>query len=212
MAAKKRPGERWLTLAPNAIWEEHETPEDDTYVPKDGIILGWSVLVVKASMYKIICHVKFGTQEKNTWAALTGWEVTFVQAMGDYTNVLENSLLQIAHLFLHQFSELFNAEHAKESCVEPEVIKPESIFIDASVSNTKVASRFTKLKHSITLLNKALQSKPKPQQPLRRKTTPEEGVGSSRPLSIRKPRPIPADSRRGTPMETPAESEESHAV
>jgi hypothetical protein len=208
MAAKKRPGERWFTLAPNAIWEEHETPEDDTYIPKDGIVLGWSVLVVKASVYKIICHVKVGDKDKNTWAALTGWEVTSVQAMGDYTDVvLENSSLQIAHLFFHQFSEPFDAEHAKESCVEPEVIKPESIFIDASVSNTKVASRFTKLKHALTLLNKALQSKPKPQQPVRRKATPEEGAGSSRPLSIRKPKPVPADSRRGTPTETPAESE-----
>ena len=40
--------------------------------------------------------------------------------------------------------------------VEPETIKVEAIFIDGSVTNTKVASMFTKLKHAITVLNKAL--------------------------------------------------------
>jgi hypothetical protein len=136
-----------------------------------------------------------------------GWKVTSVQPMGDYLDiVLENSALQITHLFMHQFSEPFNAEYAKKSCVEPDVIKPESIFIDASVSNTKVASRFTKLKHAITLLNKALQSKPKPQQLVRRKTTTKEGAGSSRPQSMRRLQPVPADSRRTTPSATHADS------
>jgi hypothetical protein len=50
------------------------------------------------------------------------------------------------------FLEPFYVEHAKEFCIELDVIKPEAIFIDASVSNTKVASRFTKLKHAITFL------------------------------------------------------------
>ena len=208
MAPKKRPGERWFGLAPDTLWQEHETPEDDSYSPKDGLVLGWSIQVVKASLYKMIFVVKVGTVEKHTWATLTGWEVASVQALGDYTDViLENSAVQNAHMFMHQFAEPFDALYANESCVEPEVIKPETIFIDASTSNTKVSSRFTKLKHAITVLNKALQSKTKSQQPVRRKATTEEGAGSSRPQSVRKPRPVPADSRRTTPSETPADSE-----
>ena len=45
MAQKKRPNDRWFELTPNTIWEEHETPQDDTYVPKHGV-LGWSMQVV----------------------------------------------------------------------------------------------------------------------------------------------------------------------
>src|SRR6202022_1047683 len=100
----------------------------------------------------------------------------------------------------------FDIIYAKETCVEPETIKPEAIFIDGNVTSTKVASRFTKLKQAITVLNKALQGKPKT-QPVRRKATTEEGVGSSRPQTVRKPRPVPADSRRTTPSETQADRE-----
>ena len=32
-----------LILAPDHLWEEYETPQDDSYVPKDGIVLAWSV-------------------------------------------------------------------------------------------------------------------------------------------------------------------------
>lgn len=208
MAQKKRPGERWFQLAPELLWKEHETTEDDSYVPKDGIVLAWSLLVVKASQYKMVFVAKVGTPEKHTWATLARWEVTLVQALGDCVDViLENSAVQNAHKTMHLFSEPFNAMYAKDNCVEHEVIKPESIFIDASTSNIKVASKFTKLKQAITVLNKALQSKPKSQQPVRRKATTEEGVGSSRPQSVRMPRPVPADSRRTTPSATPADSE-----
>ena len=207
MALKKRPGERWFMLAPEMIWQEHETPEDDSYVPKDGVLLGWSIQVVKTSIYKIIFVLKIGTVERHTWANLTGWEVASVQSLGDYVDViLENTNVQNAHMFMHQFAEPFDATYVKETCVEPDVIKPESIFIDGSTSNTKVSSRFTKLKHAISVLNKALQTKTKSQQPVRRKATTEEGAGSSRPQSVRKPRPVPVDSRRTTPSETPADS------
>ena len=165
-------------------------------MPKDGIVLSWSVQVVKASQFKLLFVVKVGTHEQHTWATLTGWEVASVQTLGDHVDViLENSAVQNVHMFMHQFSEAFDPLYAKETCVEPETIKPEAIFIDGSVTNTKVASRFTKLKHAITVLNKALQSKPKTQQPLRRKATTEEGAGSSRPQTVRKPRAVPADSR-----------------
>ncbi len=208
MAQKKRPGDRWFQLAPEYLCTEHETPEDDSYVPKAGKdVIGWSFVVVKAAQYKILFAVNVGTREKNTWSTLTGWEVTSVQPLGDYVDVvLENSAVQNAHMFMHQIVEPFDAVQAKESCVEPEVIKPETIFIDTSVSNTKVASRFTKLKQAITVLNKALQNKPK-SAPVRRKSTTEEGAGSSRPLTVRKPRPVPSDSRRTTPTATPAVSE-----
>lgn len=205
MAPKKRPGDRWFQLAPEEIWQEHETPQDDTYVPKPSTIIAWSIQVVKSSYYKMIFVVKAGTVDKFTWASLTGWEITSVQALGDYVDVvLENSAVQNAHLFLHQVLEPFDALFAKEKCADPDVVKPDSIFLDASVSNTKVASRFIKLKHAVTVLNKAIEAKP---QQVRRKATTEEGAGSSRPLSVRKPRPVPADSRRATPLATPADSE-----
>src|ERR1700738_3038953 len=163
MAPKKRPGERWFGLAPDTLWQEHETPEDDSYSPKDDLVLAWSIQVVKTSLYKMIFVVKVGTVENHTWATLTGWEVASVQSLGDYTDViLENSAVQNAHMFMHQFSDPFDTLYVRESCVEPEVIKPETIFIDGSTSNTKVSSRFTKLKHAITVLNKDLHSKTKP--------------------------------------------------
>ena len=152
--------------------------------------------------------VKVGTSEKNTWAPMTGWEVTSVQALREYMDVvLDNSAVQNAHMFMGQFSEPFDSQYAKETCIEPEEIKPESIFIDGSVLNTKVANRFTKLKHVITVLNKALQSKPKPQTTVRRKSTTKEGAGSSRPQMVRKPRPVPLDSKKMSITTTPAVSE-----
>ena len=162
MAPKKRPGERWFMLVLGELYQEYETPQDDSYVPKDGLILAWSVQVVKASQYKLLFVLKVGTHEQHTWATLTVWEVASVQALGDHVDaILENSAVQNVHMLMHQFSKAFDPLYAKDTCVEPKTIKPEAIFIDGSVSNTKVASRFTKLKHAITVLNKALQSKPK---------------------------------------------------
>ena len=207
MAPEKRPGERWFMLARDVLWQEHETPQDDSYVPKDGVVLAWSIQVVKTSIYKIIFVLKVGTAKKHTWATLTGWEVALVHSLVDYVDViLENTAVQNAHMFMHQFIKPFDATYAKETCVEPNVIKPESIFIDGSTSNTKVSSMFTKLKHAISVLNKALQTKTKSRQTVRRKATTEEGAGSSTPQSVRKPQPVPADSRRTTLSETPADS------
>ena len=72
MAPKKRPGERWFILAPDKLWQEYETPEDDSYVLKDGLVLAWSVQVVKASQFKLLFVVKLGTVEQHTWATLMG--------------------------------------------------------------------------------------------------------------------------------------------
>ena len=81
----------------------------------------------------MIFVVKVGTVEKHTWATLTGWKVASVQSLGDYTDViLKNSAVQNAHMFMHQFTEPFDALYAKESFVKPDVIKPETIFIDGS--------------------------------------------------------------------------------
>ena len=130
-----------------------------------------------------------------------------VQALREHVDViLENSAVQNVHMFMHQFTEAFDPLYANETCVEPETIKPEAIFIDGSTSNTKVASRFTKLKQAITVLSKALQNKPKAQQPVRQKATTEEGAGSSSPQYVRKPREVPADSRRTSTTSTPADS------
>ena len=108
--------------------------------------------------------------------------------------ILKNSAVQNVHMFMHQFFEPFNPVYAKETCVEPKTMKLEAIFKDGSVSNTKVASRFTKLKHAITVLNKVIQSKPKTHQPVRQKATTKEGVGSSRPQTVKKSRAVPIDS------------------
>jgi hypothetical protein len=78
-------------------------------------------------------------------------------------------------MFMHQFVEPFDLDYAKDTCIEPKTLKPKAIFIYGSVSNSKVASRFTKLKNAITVANKALQTKPKG-QPVRRKATTEEGA------------------------------------
>lgn len=208
MAPNKRPGERWFKEAPEAIWQEHETPKDDSYVPKEGTVMAWSFLVVKTSQYKIVFVVKVGTPEQNGWTTLSGWEVASVVGLGEYIDVvLENSAVQNVHMFMHEIAEPFDPEHVKETCIDPDVIKPESIFIDASISGTKVASRFTKLKIAVNAINKTQQSKSKSQQPVRRKATTEEGAGSSRPQTVRKPRPVPTDSRRTTPTATPADSE-----
>ena len=208
MPPKKRPGERWFKPAPDAIWQEHETPKDESYVAKEDLVIAWSFLVVKAAQFKILLVLKVGTEGQHAWATVTGWEVASVQALGEHVDViLENSSLENAHIFMHEQAEPFDPVYVKESCAEPDIVKPDTIFIDAIISNTKVATRFTKLKQAINAINKAQQSKSKSQQPVRRKATAEEGAGSSRPQTVRKPRPVPADSRRTTPTATPADSE-----
>ena len=138
---------------------------------------------------------------------MTGWEVESVHALGGHVDVItESPSQQTAHVFMHEFVEHFDPVYLIESCAEPNVVKPETIFRDAVVSGTKIATRFMKLKQTISALNKAQQSKSKPQQPMWRKATAEEGIGSSKPLSIRKPRPVPAGSRRTTPTGTPVDS------
>ena len=207
MAPKKRPGERWFELAPDNIWQEFETPQDDSYVPKASTVLAWSVQVVKTSSYKIMLMVKVGTTDKTTWASVAGWEVASVQALGEYMDVLlENSAMENVHMFMGQ-SEPFDSQYIRETCIEREDIKPQAIFLDDSVLNTKVASRFTKLKQAVTMLNKALASKPKPGSTVRRKSPTEEGAGSSRPQTVRKPRPVPTGSRRTSTTATPSVSE-----
>lgn len=50
------------------------------------------------------------------------------------------------------------------SCVDQNIVKLESIFIDDNVTNTKVASRFNKLAQAVNALNKTKQAKSKSQQ------------------------------------------------
>ena len=208
MPPKKRPGERWLQLAPFEIVEEYETPTDDSYVPKEGILVAWSFSVVKAAQFKIMLVLKVGTQESFTWAVVTGWEVSSVQALGGHVDIiLESSSQQTAHVFMKDVAQLFDPAYLREQCAEPEVIKPESIFVDQATSITKIATRFTKLRQAINAINKEAQSKSKTPVAARRKSTAEEGAWSSRPQTLRKPRPVPADSRRTTPSATPTVSE-----
>lgn len=208
MAPKKKPSERWFMLAPDNIWQEHETPKDDSFVPKDGLVLAWSLQVVKAAQLKILFVLKVGTVEQFTWTPLTGWEVASVLAVGDYVDVvLENSAMQNTHMFMHQFIEPFDPAYVRESCVDADALKPESIFIDDSIANTKAASRFQKLKLAVNAINKAKQSKAKPQQTVRRQAADQEGAGSSRIVIARKPRAVPAESRRTAGTETPANSD-----
>lgn len=53
-------------LALDVIWYEHKTPQDDSYVPNHGLIMIWSVQVVKASQFKILFVLKVGTMEQIT--------------------------------------------------------------------------------------------------------------------------------------------------
>jgi hypothetical protein len=102
MALKKRPGERWFTQAPDVIWQEYETPQEDSYVPKDPNFLAWSVQVVKGPQFKILFTTKIGTREAYTWTPIVGWEVASIQAMGDHVNViLENTANENVHMFMH---------------------------------------------------------------------------------------------------------------
>lgn len=52
-----------LNLPPNHIFEEHETLEEDTFVPKDDSIMRWYVQVVKAQQYKIILVLMVSTHD-----------------------------------------------------------------------------------------------------------------------------------------------------
>lgn len=56
--------------------------------------------------------------------------------------VLENSALEIAHMFMHQFTEAFDSAYARESCVDQHVIEPKTLFINNTVTNSRVANRF----------------------------------------------------------------------
>ena len=196
MAPKKRPSDRWFKLAPDNIPEEHETPKEDTYVPKDDSIMRWSVQVVKAQQYKILLVLMVGTHESFTWTTVTSWEIASVQAMGDYVDiVLENSSLENAHVFMHQFTEAFDNGYVRDNCVDPDVVKPETFFLDDNITNSRVASRIQKMKLAINALNKTKQGKAKSNVTGRKQTAEQEGAGSSRIQLQRKPRSIPADSR-----------------
>ena len=84
------------------------------------------------------------TKDQHNWAPLTGWKVASFQALGEHVDVvMENFAVHNVHMFMHKITEPFDPEHVKEICVDPDIIKPESIFIDASISNSKIASRFT---------------------------------------------------------------------
>ena len=65
-------------LAPYVVWHEYETLEDESYMPKDGLVIAWSLQVVKASQFKILFVAKVGIVDQNTWATLTGREVASV--------------------------------------------------------------------------------------------------------------------------------------
>ena len=76
--------------------------------------------------------------------------------------VLENSALEIAHMFMHQFTEAFNCAYARESCVDQDVIEPKTFFINNTVTNSRVANRFKKLKMPLMPSIKQSWEKPKP--------------------------------------------------
>lgn len=40
------------------IWQDHKSYQDDSYLPKDGIITKWSAQVVKATQLKIIFTIR----------------------------------------------------------------------------------------------------------------------------------------------------------
>lgn len=69
---------------------------------------------------KILFVIKVGIVELFTWSMLTSWEVASVQVLGDYLDViLNNATLENVYMFMHQFSELFDAMHARDSCLDP---------------------------------------------------------------------------------------------
>jgi hypothetical protein len=72
MAPKKRHGERWFKPTSYIFCQEYKTPPNDFYVPKDKILLAWSLLAVKTSQFKFLFVVKVGTVEQHTWATLMG--------------------------------------------------------------------------------------------------------------------------------------------
>lgn len=134
--------------------------------------------------------------EESTWAMLTGWDGVRPSTWRLHRRHTKNNFaVHNVHMFMHQFVQPFDHVYAKESCVEPRTIKRESIFINNNISNAKVASRFTKLKHAINATNRSQQSMSKSEQTLRQKTTTEEGARLSRPQTLRKPRVVPAYSR-----------------
>lgn len=66
--------------------------------------------------------------------------------MREYIDVvIKNSTLESAHIFMHHFANVFNGAHAKESCINYDIVKPKSFFIDNIVTNSKEAIKFQEL-------------------------------------------------------------------
>lgn len=86
-----------VQLAPDVIPKEHETPLEETFIPKDDTIMGWSVHVVKMQQYKIILVLKVGEQDNFTWTTVTNWDVMLVQAWGT-TSISPSKTLHLATL------------------------------------------------------------------------------------------------------------------
>lgn len=59
-------------FAPDSIWQEHKTPKDNSYIPKDGLVIAWFVHVVKAFQLRILFVVKVGTIDQFIWITLMG--------------------------------------------------------------------------------------------------------------------------------------------
>ena len=113
MAPKNKPGDRWF-MDTRSFMLGVETPPDDSYVPKDRIVLAWSLQMVKCAQFKMLFVVKVETHEQHTWATMTGWEVASIHALGDHVDViLEISSVQNVHMFMHQFSKPFDPIYAK---------------------------------------------------------------------------------------------------
>ena len=79
MPPKKRPGDRWFKLAPYDIWQEHETPKDDSYVAKEDEVIAWSLVVVKGAQYKVLPAVKVGSEATINESAASDIFVTCIE-------------------------------------------------------------------------------------------------------------------------------------
>lgn len=116
--------------------------------------------------------------------------------MGDFVDIVfKNSSLDTTHALTHHHMDGFHNAYLGENCMDMDIIKLESFFLDENVTNTRVATRIQKLKLPIKALNKSKMVKAKTYVVGRKQALDKEGVGSSRIQIEQKLCPISLESR-----------------
>ena len=78
---------------------------------------------MKAKHYIIILFLKVKTHKIIMWLTLTSWEIACIQMTDEYIDVVLKSFAIIFnHIFMHQYTKVFDSIYVKECCVDHDIL------------------------------------------------------------------------------------------